>query len=185
VSQLIYTVKSGDSLTAIAHRFGTTVGSLARANRLDPSRYLLIGARLRVPHAVAAVASPADVRALLDKWAGTFGVDRSLVRALAWMESGYQTKLVSSAGARGVMQLLPTTRTYVANDVLGKPIRAGVDGDVEAGVALIKHLLTVFGGDEKLALAAWYQGERAVRTDGVYKVTKPFVADVLALRARM
>jgi soluble lytic murein transglycosylase-like protein len=101
------------------------------------------------------------------------------------MESGYQTKLVSSAGARGVMQLLPTTRQYVADVVIGKPIPAGVDGDVEAGVALIHHLLGVFGGNPKLALAAWYQGERAVRTNGVYKVTKPFVADVLALRARM
>ena len=40
-------------------------------------------------------------------------------------------------------------------------------------------------GALRLALAAWYQGERAVRRRGVYEVTKPFVADVLALRARM
>jgi LysM repeat protein len=185
VAQLVYKVKAGDSLTAIAHRFGMTVAALARANRLDPSQYLLIGARLKITRPKVAVSTPVDVRVLLDKWAAAFGVDSSLVRALAWMESGYQTRLVSSAGARGVMQLLPTTRQYVANVVLGKPIPAGVDGDVEAGVALIKHLLGVFDGNEKLALAAWYQGERAVRTDGVYKVTKPFVADVLALRARM
>jgi N-acetylmuramoyl-L-alanine amidase len=180
VAQYLYVVRQGDSLTAIARRFGTSIAALARANRLDPSRYLLIGARLRVPHS-----APTDVRALLDKWAARYAVDASLVRALAWMESGYQTKLVSSAGARGVMQLLPSTRQYVADVVLAKRIPAGVDGDVEAGVALIKHLLDVFGGNTRLALAAWYQGERAVRTNGVYKVTKPFVADVLALRARM
>ena len=180
VAQLIYVVQSGDSLTTIAHRFGTSVSALARSNRLDPSRYLLIGTRLRVPHA-----APTDVRALLDKWSSHFGVDPSLVRALAWMESGYQTKLVSSAGARGVMQLLPSTRKYVADVLVRKPIPAGVDGDVEAGVALIKHLLVTFNGNQHLALAAWYQGERAVRTNGVYKVSKPFVADVLALRARM
>ena len=185
VAQLVYRVKAGDSLTAIAHRFGMTVAALARANRLDPSHYLLIGTRLKVTRPKAAIATPVDVRALLDKWSAAFGVDRSLVRALAWMESGYQTRLVSSAGARGVMQLLPATRQYVANVVLGKRIPVGVNGDVEAGVALIGHLIGVFHGNEKLALAAWYQGEHAVRTYGVYKVSKPFVADVLALRARM
>ena len=49
----------------------------------------------------------------------------------------------------------------------------------------LRHLLDQFGGDERLALAAWYQGEAAVRKYGVYKVTKPFVTDVLALAARM
>lgn len=180
VALLIYVVKGGDTLTAIAHRFGTTVSALARANHLDPARYLLVGARLRVPHAAAT-----DVRALLDKWSAYFGVDPSLIRALAWMESGYQTTVVSSAGARGVMQLLPSTRQYVATVLLGRRIPPGIDGDVEAGVALIKHLLGVFDGNAHLALAAWYQGEHAVRTYGVYKVSRPFVATVLALRARM
>jgi LysM repeat protein len=184
VAQLIYVVRSGDSLTAIARRFRTSVATLARANRLDPSRYLIIGKRLRVPHA-ATPAPVSDVRGLLDAWSARLGVDRSLVRALAWMESGFQTSLVSSAGARGVLQLLPSTRVYVADVLLRKRIPVGVDGDVEAGVAYLKHLLGAFSGDQRLALAAWYQGERAVRTDGVYKVTKPFVADVLALRARM
>jgi LysM repeat protein len=187
-SRLVYLVRSGDSLTSIARRFRTTVAALARLNHLDPSRTLLIGTRLHVPRAIAPArlgTSPSQVRSLLDAWAGRLGVDPRLVRALAWMESGYQTRLVSSAGACGVLQLLPSTRAYVSAVVLGKPIPRTVDGDVEAGVALLRHLLTTFNGDQQLALAAWYQGERAVRTNGVYKVTKPFVADVLALRARM
>jgi soluble lytic murein transglycosylase-like protein len=188
VARLVYVVRPGDSLTAIARRFGTTVAALARSNRLDPSRVLLIGARLEVPRTAAssvASATPQQVRGLLDTWSARFGVDSHLVRALAWMESGYQTHLVSPAGARGVLQLLPSTRRYVSTVLLGRPLATGVDGDVEAGVALLHHLLQSFGGDEKLALAAWYQGERAVRTSGVFDVTKPFVADVLALRSRM
>jgi hypothetical protein len=43
----------------------------------------------------------------------------------------------------------------------------------------------VFHGDDALALAGWYQGERAVQQNGIYNITKPFVADVIALRARM
>ena len=56
---------------------------------------------------------------------------------------------------------------------------------VEVGVRFLKHLLDAFHGDERLALAGWYQGERAVRAHGLYKVTKPFVANVLALKSRM
>ncbi len=44
-----YVVRSGDSLTAIAQRYRTSVRSLARVNKLDPARPLLIGTKLRVP----------------------------------------------------------------------------------------------------------------------------------------
>jgi soluble lytic murein transglycosylase-like protein len=101
------------------------------------------------------------------------------------MESGFQTQLVSSAGARGVLQTLPSTRQYVETVLAGHPIPHTVDGDVEVGVLLLRHLLQVFHGNESLALAAWYEGEAAVRSYGVYNVSKPFVANVLALRTRM
>jgi hypothetical protein len=67
----------------------------------------------------------------------------------------------------------------------GRAIPHTVDGDIEVGLLYLRHLLQVFHGDERLALAGWYQGERAVREHGVYKVTKPFVANVLALKLRM
>jgi soluble lytic murein transglycosylase-like protein len=101
------------------------------------------------------------------------------------MESGYQTSLVSSAGARGVMQTLPSTRDYVETVLAGHSIPKTVSGDVEVGVLYLKHLLNAFDGDSSLAVAAWYEGEQAVRQYGVYNVSKPFVANVLALRTRM
>jgi LysM repeat protein len=193
----IYVVRTGDSLTSIASRHKTTVAALARTNKLDILKPIIIGQRLRIPSAVAravtvaAVTRPAlasqsiDVRALLDRWANALGVDTHLVRALAWMESGFQTSIISSAGARGVLQTLPTTREYVETVLAGKPIAHTVDGDVEVGVRYLKHLLDAFHGDERLALAGWYQGERAVRAHGLYNITKPFVANVLALKSRM
>jgi len=84
-----------------------------------------------------------------------------------------------------VLQTLPTTRSYVENVLAGRKIPQSVDGDIEVGVLYLRHLLQTFRGDERLALAGWYQGERAVRKHGLYKVTKPFVANVLALRSRM
>jgi hypothetical protein len=52
-------------------------------------------------------------------------------------------------------------------------------------VALIRQLLQEFGGDERLAVGAWYQGARAVREHGLYAETKVFVDDVLALQTRV
>jgi hypothetical protein len=83
------------------------------------------------------------------------------------------------------LQTLPTTRRYAERVLVGHPLPHTLDGDIVVGVLLLRHLLQQFGGDENLALAGWYQGERAVRTIGVYKVTKPFVANVLALKLRM
>ena len=191
-----YVVRAGDSLSAIAERYKLSVGALARANKLSAARVLLIGARLKVPAppkvAVAVLKLPAaapaaagQVRDALDAWAARAGVSQSLVRALAWMESGYQPKTVSSAGAQGVMQTLPSTRQFVEEVLVGKPIPHTVSGDVQVGVLYLRHLLKEFNGDQRLALAAWYQGDTAVRRDGVLAVSKTFVDDVLALAERM
>jgi LysM repeat protein len=190
VASRTYVVRSGDNLTALARRFGTTLRALAQANHLDPAKPLLIGTRLEVPSAsvparTALASTPSTVRDRLDYWAGQYGVSVHLVRALAWMESGYQPDITSEAGARGVLQTLPTTRAYVEDVLARRSIPHTLDGDIEVGVVLLRHLLDTFGGDERLALAAWYQGERAVRAAGVYQVSKPFVANVLALKLRL
>jgi hypothetical protein len=181
-----YVVRAGDSLTAIAAAHGITLSALVAANRLDPAKPIVPGQRLTIPVGTSALASqPVDVRSKLDWWSARLGLDPHLVRALAWMESGYQTRIVSDAGARGVLQTLPSTRDYVERVLAGRAIPNTVDGDIEVGLLYLRHLLQAFNGDERLALAGWYQGERAVREHGIYAVTKPFVANVLALQERM
>ncbi|MEX0675003.1 MAG: peptidoglycan-binding protein [Gaiellaceae bacterium] len=142
------------------------------------------GAAAPRPSRSATGVAPSSVRALVDRTARRYGVDPSLARALAWMESGYQTDLTSSAGAWGVMQLIPATWDFVETVLLGRDVPRTAAGNVEAGVVLLRHLLRRFGGDERLALAAWYQGEHAVRKHGVYRESEQFVASVLALRRR-
>jgi LysM repeat protein len=191
----VHVVRSGESLSLLAKRYHTTVAKLARLNHLDPSRVLLIGTKLRIPAAPKRVATQqvayrttakvTYVRGLLDRWAAHYGVSVHLVRALAWMESGYNNSLVSPVGARGIMQLLPATFRFVETVLIGRHVRHDADGNVRAGVAYLAHLLHDFHGDKRLALAGWYQGERAVRKHGVFKVSRRFVADVLALAQRM
>jgi peptidoglycan hydrolase-like protein with peptidoglycan-binding domain len=183
----VYVIRAGDTLTAIAARFHVTVRALARANKLDPAKPILIGRKVMVPVAArsALAATPTTVRASLDAWSARLGVPPRLVRALAWMESGFQPNIVSPAGARGVLQTLPTTRAFVEEVLVGHTLPTSLDGDVQVGVMFLRHLLQQFAGNERLALAAWYQGEAAVRRNGVYDVSKPFVRNVLALEQRM
>jgi soluble lytic murein transglycosylase-like protein len=186
-----YVVKPGDSLTAIARKHGLSLSTIAKANHLDPSHPLLIGVKLRIPASVRAApaavsaTNAVSVRDSLDRWSAHYGIDRSLARALAWMESGYNNSVVSNVGAQGVMQLLPSTWEYVENVLIGHPVTHDADGNVHVGMAYLNHLLQAFKGDQKLALAGWYQGERAVKAHGPYKVSKIFIADVLALKQRM
>ena len=136
------------------------------------------------PVLVRAVTAPATrVRGLLDYWAARYGVEKKLVRALAWMESGYQTNLTSPAGAWGVMQILPPTWSYVETVLAGRTIPRNPSGNIRVGVLYLRELLREFSGDRRLALAAWYQGPASVRARGALRETKLFVDNVLALRA--
>jgi hypothetical protein len=128
--------------------------------------------------------APRGVRALLEHWARIYGVDPSLVRALAWMESGYQPGLVSSSGAQGVLQVLPSTRRYVETVLLGRRVPHSVSGDIQVGVVYLRQVLREFHGNETRALAGWYQGPASVRRHGLHRGTRGFVANVLALRRR-
>ncbi len=125
-----------------------------------------------------------SVRALLGHWARVYDVDPGLVRAVAWMESGYQPGVVSKAGARGVMQILPVTRHYVETVLLRKRIPNSVSGNIQIGVVYLRQLLREFRRSDTLALAAWQQGPASLRRYGQFAVTRQFVANVLALRRR-
>jgi soluble lytic murein transglycosylase-like protein len=147
-------------------------------------RALLLRDARRVAPAAAAVGA-GHVRALIDRWAAHYRVDAPLMRALAWMESGYQPNLESPAGAWGVMQILPSTWSYVEVILLGRSVRRTVSGNIRVGTAYMRQLLREFDGNVRLALAAWYQGPASVRRLGPFQVTRLFVADVLALRQRL
>jgi len=134
------------------------------------------------PVLVSATTPATTVRALLDGWAAHYGVDKKLVRAVAWMESGFQTNLTSAAGAWGVMQILPTTWSYVETVLLGHRVPRTTSGNIRVGVLYLRQLLREFAGVERKALAGWYQGPASVRKRGALRETKVFVANVLALR---
>jgi LysM repeat protein len=181
-------VQPGDSFFSIAARYHVSPWQLARRNGIPLTHVIVPGQRLVLPSAatryVAAAVVPASrdvVRSAIDRWAGVYGVDARLARALAWMESGFQQDVVSSVGAIGVMQLLPETWEFVDVVLLGVTTPRSYEGNVRAGVRYLRWQLDQFGGNVRLALSGWYQGARAVRERGIYDDTKEFVRIVLAL----
>ncbi|MDX6489323.1 MAG: hypothetical protein QOK13_1938 [Gaiellaceae bacterium] len=190
----IHRVKPGETLTGIATRYRTSVRALARANRLDPSRYLLAGARLKIPVSRAAAGSttaslvirqPEHVGRAIEQWSRHYGVDPRLVRAIGWMESGYNNGLTSSYGANGIMQVTAETWSYVETFLIGRAVPHDASGNVRVGTAYLAQLLKEFGGNERMALAAYAQGPYSVRKRGLLKETQMYVENVLALKQRV
>ena len=178
-----YTVQPGDTLSALAMRFGTTAGRLAAGNAMRLDDLLLSGITIHVPlhgHR-AATASRSSVLSSIDRWSAYYGVSSSLVRAVAWQESGFQPDVTSKAGAWGVMQIMPSTWTFGEQVLVGAPVPHTADGNVRIGVAYLHQLLLRFGGDARLAVAASYQGPRAVRRFGVLPGSRGYVRNVMRL----
>jgi len=111
--------------------------------------------------------------------AATHGIGEDLIRAIIQVESQFDRLAVSTAGARGLMQLMPTTaRSMGVMDAFDA--RQNIFG----GARYLKQLLGRYGGDVTLAAAAYNAGEGAVaRYNGVppYKETQGYVRKVNAI----
>ena len=104
---------------------------------------------------------------------------------IAWQESGFNNSVVSSANARGVMQVMPGTWDWVQKNLASAQLNpASAEDNVRAGSLYLARLLREAGGDARLATAGYYQGLYSVKTRGMYDDTKRYVDNVMALRAR-
>jgi N-acetylmuramoyl-L-alanine amidase len=138
------------------------------------------------PAPAASTGSSSRVQASeIQRVAQEYGVSPSLASAIAWQESGFNNAAVSSANAKGVMQVIPRTWSWVQTNLAQRPLDPNSATDnVHAGVLYLKHLLEYTGGDEQSAIASYYQGPRSVRYRGMYDDTKKYVSNVQALKTR-
>jgi soluble lytic murein transglycosylase-like protein len=91
------------------------------------------------------------------------GVNPYLVMGLAWHESGWQPSAVSSAGAVGIMQVMPATAAVDGPRLLDRSVNLYDPGDnIDLGTAIIKHNLDAYNNDLAKALCAYYAGGGAV-----------------------
>jgi len=165
--------------------FWTTVP--ADISEQGPVRFQMAMAQLNDPPSGKAVPTPRlqalqDIasihgRSILVETVGT-SVSPALVLAVISVESAGRIDAVSSAGAEGLMQLMPDTATRFGVTDSKDPAQ-----NIKGGVAYLEWLLDHFGNDALLALAGYNAGEGNVRRhDGIppFRETRAYVPKVLA-----
>jgi soluble lytic murein transglycosylase-like protein len=119
----------------------------------------------------------APVQQIIQNAANRYGINGALLDALAWQESRYNNRARSSAGAIGVMQLMPGT----ARD-LGVSDPSNIYQNVNGGAAYLRAQLLKFNNNVPLALAAYNAGPGAViKFGGIppYRETQNYVRQIL------
>ena len=128
--------------------------------------------------------SRSQVRDLVSRMAHHYGVPPRLALAIAWQESGWQQRRVSSVGALGVMQVMPDTGRWM-RWYAGRPLRLRDTHDnIQAGVLTLRTLRS-WTKKDVTAIAAYYQGLGSVRHRGWFDDTKIYVRAVLAHEKRL
>ncbi len=204
-AQGAYTVRPGDKLSALAARAGVPVAQMAYMNGLDPDGILPAGTLLKLPTGAPTTAgadAPAPAQVVVpaadpvptgtrlsahevQHLAAEQGAPSDLAAAIGWQESGFNNAMVSSANARGIMQVMPGTWDWVQQNLTQRRLDPSSAADnVRAGALYLNQLLRETGGDPALAAAGYYQGLASVRRIGMLPETRRYVDNVLALRQR-
>lgn len=116
----------------------------------------------------------------IEAMAAKYQLDPKLLHAMIYAESAYNPTAVSSAGAVGMMQLMPATAKRYGVTNRRDPLQ-----NIEGGARYMKDLLKMFNANIKLAVAAYNAGEGAVKkyhnTIPPYPETQNYVKKVMAL----
>lgn len=135
--------------------------------RRGNNHYRLVMRTPKMPVALARKqynpAARTELQPVVDQAARRFGLSTALINAVITVESGFNAGAVSPKGAMGLMQLMPSTAARFDVRNVFSP-RENIDG----GSAYLAELLRRFGGDMRLALAAYNAGSRAVVQAGYH-----------------
>ncbi len=133
------------------------------------------------PSAAPAAGASTAFGAEIDAAAASNGIDPALLKGLVSQESGFDPNARSGAGATGLTQLMPGTAA-----ALGVTNPLDPAQSLQGGAKYLRQQLDRFGGDEKLALAAYNAGPGAVAKYGgvpPYSETQNYVKSVLSKAA--
>jgi len=145
-------------------------------------RFYMKEARPPLRDGVSELAWAQRLEPIIEGAAQRHHVDPALVKAVIRAESGFAPRARSPKGARGLMQLMPSTARQHRVERVYDPAE-----NVDGGVRHLRLLLDRYRGDVRLALAAYNAGENAVAAHGgipPYRETREYVERVLRFRAQ-
>lgn len=96
-----------------------------------------------------------------------YNVDAKFIKSVIKQESNFNPNSVSSAGALGLMQLMPANAKHYG---VSNPF--DVSQNVDAGTRLLKDYLNMYGNNKKMALAAYNAGPTGIKKRGVTDTSK-------------
>lgn len=190
-----YEVQPGDTLSQIAVRFDASLEELRDANEITDIDLIVPGQRLKIPGAPEPSGTPAEpvrhppqdpeLEAMFNELSAAEALSPGLVKAVAWLESGWQQDVVSPAGAVGFMQITPVTAGWLEESVFGQPFNEDISvyDNVKMGARYLRILVDATG-DEALAIASYYQGYGATSSGKMYEETKQYVKLVRSVQER-
>ncbi|WP_394833138.1 lytic transglycosylase domain-containing protein [Pendulispora rubella] len=183
---LAFAFSLGGDASAEIFQYKDANGVIHFANRKAATSPAPAGASaaIRVNKPTTAAFAPQDKNlqrfTRYDEWirqaATLYQIPEPLVRAVIKVESDYDARAISVAGARGLMQLMPDTADRLQVRDIHDP-RENIFG----GVRLLRILANAFNGDLELTVAAYNAGEEAVqRFRGIppYAQTRQYVSKV-------
>jgi soluble lytic murein transglycosylase len=135
-----------------------------------------------LPREVWQMFYPANYEDIIQQEAAKYAIDPYLIMALIRQESAFNPKAISSANARGLMQLLPSTARRLARGMkLARPSQARLHDpalNIRLGMRYFSDLLKQFNGETGKALASYNAGEHRVEawmSEGSYADSAEFV----------
>ena len=202
-----YTIRYGDTLTAIAAKAHVGMMMLARVNSIADVNLIVTAHSLCLPQGkkgttgqradryIASVSSRGAVRwyaygslerstyqqvnTFLRSAAAYYGLPANLLLAIARQESGYQQHVIARDGGIGVMQIMPYTATWI-NKVTGTvrdPYK--LRDNVFMGACYVRILGNSFHWNMARVISAYNEGPWAVTHQGIFNWR--YVNNVMAM----
>ncbi|MDR2302072.1 MAG: transglycosylase SLT domain-containing protein [Deltaproteobacteria bacterium] len=121
-----------------------------------------------MPTELAKSAANSDINDIIQRVSEALGMDPSLIKAVIKTESNFNRKAVSSAGAKGLMQLMPGTAKEMGVKDPFNPL-----DNIWGGARYLKRMLDSYGGNLNKALAAYNWGPGNVNRHGTASKNMP------------
>ena len=157
ISQKNKTVKNESEKVSLEGIFNTYNNSILNAGNISNKNYVAAD--------VSNLTVDERIENAVELYSNQHGVDSNLVKAIIKVESNFDPNVVSSAGAKGLMQLMPENCK-----ALGVEDPFNIEQNIEGGVKHIKEYIDRYDGDIEMALMAYNGGPTRMMNRGVTSI---------------